>query len=295
MFVFILAFTAFFIAATAAYFSVQGIATLYAGAFISVLVMASALEIGKIVATSYLYRYWNKTNLLLKTYLLISILTLMGITSLGIFGFLTSAYQTSLSSFSQAETEQTLIVSQKDILQKEMQSLEQRIKTLNDSRLSQEQRLPSMSRIAAAPVYEDIKKSGEEITQARNRMNQIFEEIKSLDVRSLEAQKQNNQQKDIGTLKYVAEFFNTDIKTVVKWFTLAIVLVFDPLAVCLVLAYNSAIMKNKKVIIEEKKEEPIIEEKVQEPIIEEKVQEPIIEEKKESKRRVFHGNLKYKI
>jgi hypothetical protein len=195
----------------------------------------------------------------------------MGITSLGIFGFLTSAYQTSLSSFSQAETEQTLIVSQKDILQKEMQSLEQRIKTLNDSRLSQEQRLPSMSRIAAAPVYEDIKKSGEEITQSRNRMNQIFEEIKSLDVRSLEAQKQNSQQKDIGTLKYVAEFFNTDIKTVVKWFTMAIVIVFDPLAICLVLAYNSAIKKK-----------------------EDEEYEFSVEETKDIKTKVLNGNVKYR-
>ena len=272
MFIIILALTAFFIAGVAAYFSVQGIATLYAGAFLSVLIMAGALEIGKLVATSYLYRYWNKTNLLLKTYLLISILTLMGITSLGIFGFLTSAYQTSLSSFSYVETEQTLIVSQKDILQKEMQSLEQRIKTLNDSRLSQEQRLPSMSRIAAAPVYEDIKKSGEEITQSRNRMNQIFEEIKHLDVRSLESQKQNSQQKDIGTLQYVAEFFNTDIKTVVKWFTMAIVLVFDPLAVCLVLAYNSAVKKKEE--IEE--------------------YEFDVEETKDIKTKVLNGNVKYR-
>jgi hypothetical protein len=268
MFIFILALTAFFIAATAAYFSVQGIATLYAGAFISVLVMASALEIGKLVATSFLYRYWYKTNILLKTYLFLAIFTLMGITSLGIFGFLTSAYQTSISQFSRVETEKTILVSQKEILQKELESLDQRIKTLNESRLSQEKRLPEMSRLAAAPVYEDIKKSGEEITQARNRMNQIFEEIKSLDIKSLESQKANSQHKDIGTLKYLSEFFNTDINTIVKWFTISIVLVFDPLAVCLVLAYNSAIMK--------------------------KDDEYVIEEENDIKTKVLHGNVKYR-
>jgi len=240
MFVGILAFTAFVIAGVAAYFSVQGIATLYAGAFISVLVMAGALEVGKLVATSFLYRYWHKTNLLLKTYILVAILLLMGITSMGIFGFLTSAYQTSLIEYSQAETQQEFLVSQKAILEKELESLTMRVDTLNQSRLSQEQRLPSMSRRSAAPVYEDIKKSGEEITQARGRMNQIFEEIKTLDLQTLEAQKQSGKQKDIGTLKYAAELFGTDINTIVKWFTLAIIIVFDPLAIALVLAYNIA-------------------------------------------------------
>jgi hypothetical protein len=253
MFVGILALTAFIIAGVAAYFSVYGIATLYAGAFISVLVMAGALEVGKLVATSFLYRYWHKTNLLLKTYILVAILTLMGITSMGIFGFLTSAYQTSLIEYSQAETQQEFLVSQKAILEKELESLTMRVDTLNQSRLSQEQRLPSMSRRSAAPVYEDIKKSGEEITQARGRMNQIFEEIKTLDLQTLEAQKQSGKQKDIGTLKYAAELFGTDINTIVKWFTLAIIIVFDPLAITLVLAYNIA--ANKKFDEEEIVEE----------------------------------------
>ena len=240
MFIAILAFSAFVIAGVAAYFSVYGIATLYAGAFISVLVMAGALEVGKLVATSFLYRYWHKTNLLLKTYILIAILTLMGITSMGIFGFLTGAYQSSLIEYSQAETQQEFLVSQKAILEKELASLTTRVETLNQSRLSQEQRLPSMSRTAAKPVYEDIARAGEEIAQTRTRMNQIFDEIKALDVQTLEAQKQSGKQKDIGTLKYAAELFNTDINTIVKWFTLAIIIVFDPLAIALVLAYNIA-------------------------------------------------------
>lgn len=244
MFVGILALTAFIIAGVAAYFSVQGIATLYAGAYISVLVMAGALEVGKLVATSFLYRFWHKTNLLLKTYILVAILTLMGITSMGIFGFLTAAYQTSLIEYSQAETQQEFLISQKAILEKELESLTMRVDTLNQSRLSQEQRLPSMSRTAARPVYEDIARAGEEIGQTRTRMNKIFEEIKTLDLQTLEAQKQSGKQKDIGTLKYAAELFGTDINTVVKWFTISIIIVFDPLAIALVLAYNIA--ANKK-------------------------------------------------
>jgi hypothetical protein len=259
MFVSILALTAFVIAGAAAYFSVQGIATLYAGAYISVLVMAGALEAGKLVATSFLYRYWHKTNLLLKTYILVAILTLMGITSMGIFGFLTSAYQSSLIEYSQAETQQEFLVSQNAILKGELESLTMRVDTLNQSRLSQEQRLPSMSRIAAKPIYEDIARAGDEITQSRTRMNEIFEEIKALDIQTLEAQKESGKQKDIGTLKYAAELFNTDINTIVKWFTLSIIFVFDPLAIALILAYNIA--ANRKFNDEEESEEEVVEEK----------------------------------
>ena len=81
MFIAILAVITFTIAGVAAYFSVQGIATLYAGAFVSVLLMAGVLEAGKLVATSFLYRYWNKTNLFLKTYLLVAILSQMKYTT----------------------------------------------------------------------------------------------------------------------------------------------------------------------------------------------------------------------
>jgi hypothetical protein len=256
MFVTILALTAFVIAGAAAYFSVQGIATLYAGAYISVLVMAGALEAGKIVGTSFLYRYWHRTNLLLKTYLLIAIIALMGITSMGIFGFLTSAYQTSLAEFSNATTQQEFLVSQKAILQSEIDSLNSRIVTLNESRKSQESRLPSMSRLAARPVYEDIARAGEEIKEARDRMQIVYDEIKTLDAQNFELQKETSKQKDIGTLKYAAELFNTDINTIVKWFTIAIIFVFDPLAICLILAYNVAIGKRYGKIEENETEEP---------------------------------------
>lgn len=250
MFIAILALTAFFIAGVAAYFSVQGIATLYAGAFISVLIMAGILEAGKLVATSFLYRYWKKTNKFLRTYLLMAIVTLMCITSMGIFGFLTSAYQTSLVEFSQSETQQTFLVSQKEMLQKELESLEMRVKTLNESRLSQEKRLPEMSRASAKPIYADIEKSGQEITAARTRMTEIYSEIKNLDTQTLEAQKESGKQKDIGTLKYAAQLFNTDINTVVKWFTLAIIIVFDPLAIGLLLAYNIAANRRFEDVVE---------------------------------------------
>jgi hypothetical protein len=91
-FTFVIALTAFIIAGCAAYFSVSGLATLFAGAFWAIVVMGAILEIGKLVATSFLYRYWNVTSVLLKTYLMFSVFVLMIITSIGIFGYLSRAH-----------------------------------------------------------------------------------------------------------------------------------------------------------------------------------------------------------
>ena len=83
-------FTSLLIAGCAAYFSVYGIGLLFSGATIAVMIMASSLELGKLVTTSWLFRYWNKANILMRVYMIFAVFALMGITSLGIFGFLTS-------------------------------------------------------------------------------------------------------------------------------------------------------------------------------------------------------------
>ena len=138
-FIFLLGLAALLVAGSAAYFSVLGIATLFSGSFYQVVVMAGALEFGKLVATSYLYRYWNKTTWFLKVYLLIAVLILMGITSLGIFGYLSAAYQVNSSKFSQIDSQITLLGQQKEGFEKEIEQINSRVDTLNKSRASQEQ------------------------------------------------------------------------------------------------------------------------------------------------------------
>jgi len=91
----IVGLSSLFIASCAAFFSIIGIGMLFSGSAIASMIMASSLEIGKLVATTFLYRYWKKSQLLLKTYLILAVVSLMFITSLGIFGYLTSAYQQS--------------------------------------------------------------------------------------------------------------------------------------------------------------------------------------------------------
>ena len=93
VFVSILILTVLLIAGSAAFFSVFGLAAIFSGSFIPVVIMASSLEVGKLVAASFVYRYWKTLTILMRSYLIIAIFVLMFITSMGIFGFLSAAYQ----------------------------------------------------------------------------------------------------------------------------------------------------------------------------------------------------------
>jgi hypothetical protein len=243
MFKYIVGLSALIVASCAAFFSVHGLATLYAGQFISVCIMAGGLELGKLVAASYLHRYWNQTSLLLKTYLTIAVISLMGITSLGIFGFLTAAFQQSHVKVEMLDSKQGVLESTKQAAVLEIENLNKRIETLNQARLSQEKRLPNLPKKSAALVYDDIKKSGEEIKNIQQRAQELSEGLKETNEALIMLKAEESKSTDIGTLKFVAQTFGVSVETIVKWFTIIIVLVFDPLAVCLVLAYNNLIKK----------------------------------------------------
>jgi hypothetical protein len=241
MFTLLLAFTALLVAGCAAYFSVLGIATLFSGHFWSVVIMAGSLEIGKIVGTSFLYRYWDKTAWFLRTYLLIAIFTLVCITSMGIFGYLSSGYQVNRGKTDLIDSKVALVVQQKSSIQNEIEQNNLRIQTLNDARRTQEQRLPSMSRLAAAPVYQDMERAAEEIKGLTARNQELQNKVFEKDEEMAGFQNQMYELHDIGTFKFVAEAFDVELDTVVKFFILVIVLVFDPLAVALILGYNIAV------------------------------------------------------
>jgi len=258
MFTIIVGLTALIVAGCAAFFSVQGLATLYAGQFIAVCIMAGALEFGKLISASYLHRYWNDTSFLLKTYLTLAVICLMAITSLGIFGFLTAAYQQSHVHIEVLDNKQMALENVRQTTLSEIENLNKRIDTLNSARLSQEKRLPSLPKKSAALVYEDIKKSGEEIKNIQQRAQALSDGLKQTNDDLISLKIEESKSTDIGTLKFVAQLFNVSVETVVKWFTIIIVLVFDPLAVCLVLAYNNLVKKPKPVskkVLQEDKED----------------------------------------
>ena len=106
--------SALLIAGSAAFFSVFGLSKLFAGAALSVIIMAGSLEFGKIVGAAFLYRYWNKINTLLKIYMTTGVIILVGITSAGIFGYLSNAYQGATIQF---EKQSTALIYKEDRLE----------------------------------------------------------------------------------------------------------------------------------------------------------------------------------
>ena len=241
IFILLLGLSASLVAGSAAYFSVLGIATLFSGSFYQVMVMATALEFGKLVATSYLYRYWNKTTLILKTYMLIAVFILMCITSLGIFGYLSAAYQANSSKFAQVDSQIILLTRQKESFDKEIEQINLRVDTLNKSRASQEKRLPDLSSKAAQPIYKDIEKSGEEIKKFADRFAELQQSKTEKDKEIIALNQEISKSKDIGTFKFVADAINKPLDSVVIAFICVLMLVFDPLAVALILAFNIAV------------------------------------------------------
>jgi hypothetical protein len=257
MFKYIVGFAALVVAGCAAFFSVQGLATLYAGQFIAVCIMAGGLEFGKLVAASYLHRYWKETNFLLKSYLIIAVISLMAITSLGIFGFLTSAYQESHVKIEMVDSKKQMLETKKTSITEQIDVNKKRIDVLNDIRISQEQRVKEAGnyKLPREQAYAAIEKANSELNELQEKNKNYFLEINNIETNLLELKAEESKSTDIGTLKFVSELFNLDIQTIVKWFTIIIVLVFDPLAVSLVLAYNNIVERKYK------KEEPTEENK----------------------------------
>jgi hypothetical protein len=241
MFILLLSLASLLVAGSAAFFSVLGIASLFSGCYYQVMVMAGSLEFAKLIATSFLYRYWSKTNIFLRTYLLIAVGVLMVITSAGIFGYLSSAYQKNASKNTLDDNKIALIENQKTSLNEEITSIQGRINTLNDARKAQEARLPSMSSKNARIVYEEIKQSDEEIKNLTSRLQTLQTTKFEKDSEIISLKTDTSKANDIGTFKFVATSFNAPLDTVVKWFIVILVSVFDPLSVSLVLALNIAL------------------------------------------------------
>ena len=248
MFKIIVGFSALVVAGSAAFFSVQGLATLYAGQFLAVCIMAGGLELGKLVSASYLHRYWNDTGFLLKTYLIIAIICLMGITSLGIFGFLTSAYQQSHVKVEIVDLQKQKINNEKQLITDEINVNNNRIDVLNEIRIAQEQRVKEAGnyKLPREQAYQAIEKANLELNEIQEKNKDFLLRINEAESNLLELKSEESKSTDIGTLKFVANLFNLNIETIVKWFTIMIVLVFDPLAVSLILAYNNINQKKEK-------------------------------------------------
>lgn len=282
MFKFILGFSAFLLASCSAFFSIKGIALLFAASFWSVAIMAGSLELAKLTSASYLYRCWNEISKILKNYMLAAVILLMAITSLGIFGFLSDAFQRNFSQYSlnlnkieSLKSQQKFYISQIDFNKNKLKDLLELQKTYQTSLDSAVKQDVTTTKISGGGLFSsaktekitDIKliESKNKIVEgSQSNINNLFSQISSVTASLQNLENQNlqtiqeimqiesdNTKGEIGTFKFVAEAFGVKIETAVRIFIILIIIVFDPLAVCLVIAYNSLSKTNEPLKIKE--------------------------------------------
>ncbi len=274
--------------------TVTGIGTLFAGAAVSAMVMAGALELGKLVGISFLYRYWTEIPKALKSYMLVASIVLIGITSAGIYGYLSSAYAKVAADPLKMNAEVQILNSQAQTLDEEIQRKTQRLDQIISLRGQQENRIDNLiskSTTGSNTTIRSAQNSLNELNRTANTLqreiNQASAQRDSLKAKSLTTDVAITTNSDIGTFVYISRAIGVPLDTVVKWFILVIVLVFDPLSICLVLAYN--FLQKRGEVVEEPKKLTIFNESPPQPtpeVVEETivVPEPIVQEETMIKR-----------
>jgi hypothetical protein len=242
--------TAIALSIVAAYYSVIGLAQIFPGSYWPIIIMGSVLEMSKLVTVSWLYNNWNVTTRWMRYYFLIAVLLLMGITSMGIFGYLSKAHiehSTSLSPLIEKEMiydakikvqKETIEVNRKNLLQLDA-AVDQVMARSTDERGAERS-----NQIRKAQQKERLR-AADEIARAQTEIQKITEEKSPI---SLEIKKAES---DLGPIKYVAEVvYETQdrdlIDKAVRLVIFVIIVVFDPLAILLLIAANQTYRKTIK-------------------------------------------------
>ena len=253
---FIIAFSALSVSASAAFYSVSGLSKLFAGASFEVIIMAGSLEVAKLVTASLLYQYWDKINKVLRTYLTIATIILVLVTSMGIYGFLSAAYQETYQKLSINENRIEFLDQKREFYQQdvtryddELARISGNISTLSNARATSIQVRDTTS---STGVRNTI--STAELRLAQNRIE--VEEQNRRDVQSRREIAADSLQKyqleildlendteiagELGPLQYLSGLTGTPMDKIINWLLLVIIFVFDPLAISLVVAANFA-------------------------------------------------------
>ena len=241
------------VAGCAGYFSVWGLSQLFAGASTAVIIMATVLEVGKVVTTTALHRYWSKLAKVLKTYLTISVIVLMMITSAGIYGFLSNAYQSTANKLELHEGEVAVLTGKKTLFEtnisdndKIVVTKNKRIDQLTNLRTNQENRLDSAktnkakdkARTDINDATSEIQKLSGEIDNLNNKNTILSDSVSAYSIKILGLKSNSEVAAEVGPLKYISELTGQPMAKVVNVLILLLIFVFDPLAIALILITN---------------------------------------------------------
>jgi hypothetical protein len=264
----LLGLSALFVAFNAAFFSVSGLSKLFAGAAFSVIIMASSLELAKLITAGYLYNYWEKINKSFRIYLSIAVLILILITSLGIYGFLTSAFQDTFNQYSIKE-KQLAFLEQKEQFwaddvsryDTELVRISNNISTLSNAKASSIQVRDTSSttgfRNTISTTELRLSQKRIEVEEENRKGVQVKREVaadslQSIQLKILDLESMEGVSSELGPLEYLSGLLDRPMDQIINWFILIIIFVFDPLAVALVIAFNNAVMVDRGIVDKQK-------------------------------------------
>jgi len=256
MFPFLIAFSALSVSTSAAFYSVSGLSKLFAGASLEVIIMAGSLEFAKLVTASLLYQYWDKINKTLRIYLSIATVILVLITSMGIYGFLSAAYQETYSKLSAIENQKGFIQQKIDFYQNDVTRYDTEIERISSNISTLSNAKASTIQVRDTSVSGGVRQtiSTTELRMAQSRIN-IEEENRKLaqekrtiasdslqkfQLQVLELDNNNEVAGELGPLQYLSGLTGVSMDKIINWLLLIIIFVFDPLAISLVIASNFA-------------------------------------------------------
>jgi len=264
----LLGLSALFVAFNAAFFSVSGLSKLFAGATFSVMLMASSLEIAKLITAGYLYNYWEKINKVFRWYLVTGVVILVLITSLGIYGFLTSAFQDTFNQFSVNEKEKTFLQQKEkfysdDVARydEELERISNNISTLSNAKSQSIQvrdtsvvggvrTTISTAELRLAQSRINVEEENRKGVQAKREV--AADSLQSIQLKILDLDTNLEGASELGPLQYLSGLTGYGMDKIINWLILIIIFVFDPLAVALVVAFNNAIKVDSGIVKKEK-------------------------------------------
>ena len=284
IFPFIIALSALSVSASAAFYSVSGLSKLFAGASLQVIIMAGSLEVAKLVIASLLYQYWDKLNKGLRAYLATATVVLILITSMGIYGFLSAAYQETANKAGNVDAQVTLVETKRDNIKEQLaiyttekESINKAVADLRAGLVNNVitytdkngNLITTTSSATRKALEKQLDQAIERQTNINTKVDELNTQLFDYETEIVDISTNSELAGELGPLKYLSGLTGIPMDKIINYLLLIIIFVFDPLAISLVVAANFAFAqlrpKTKENIYGEKvvvEEEPEIEVKM---------------------------------
>ena len=253
IFPFIIALSALSVSASAAFYSVSGLSKLFAGASLQVIIMAGSLEVAKLVIASLLYQYWDQINKALRAYLTIAAFVLILITSMGIYGFLSAAYQETANKAGNVDAQVALVETKRDNVRDQLAVYNAEKSTINgavaDLRAGLANNviqykdkdgnlITTTSSATRKALEKQLDQAIERQTNINTKVDELNTQLFDYETEIVDISTNSELAGELGPLKYLSNLTGYPMDKIINILLLIIIFVFDPLAIALVIAAN---------------------------------------------------------